>query len=157
VAVIVKTSSSGAKTTVLVLYPQEAGDLVAAIGAGGLTAASLDATFQTRIGIKGSGTAQSAAAGNIVVAAGTGSLYKVGDIVMATGATQGYAQTRTIIGVSTDTLSVDNWDVTPSGAITYVVFAGPPASTSAFPGVNVEQINGVTITGDGNASPFDVA
>jgi hypothetical protein len=36
------------------------------------------------------------------------------------------------------------------------VYAAPPASATALPGVNVEQINGVTITGDGSASPFDV-
>jgi hypothetical protein len=130
---------------------------VGSIAAGGLTAASLDATFQTRIGIKGNGTAQSAAADDIVVAAGTGSLYKTGDLIAATGSTQGYAQTRSVAGVSTDTLSVSpDWDVTPSGTITYVVFNGAPASETALPGVNIKQINSVTITGDGSGSPFDV-
>jgi hypothetical protein len=114
-----------------------------AIATGAITAAALDATFQTRIGIKGNGTAQSAAAGNIVVAAGTGSLYKVGDLIAATGSTQGYAQTRSVSGVSTDTLSVSpNWDVTPSGTITYVVFNGAPASETALPTVLVSSGTG---------------
>jgi hypothetical protein len=68
VAVIVKTSSTGAKTTVLTFYPQEAGDLVAAIGAGGLTADSLDATVQARLGIVAYGTAQSVTGTTIVLA-----------------------------------------------------------------------------------------
>jgi hypothetical protein len=55
-----------------------------------------------------------------------------------------------------DTLTVDAWTVTPSGTITYVLLAGAPASATIFPAVNVEQINGVSITGDGSGTPFDV-
>jgi hypothetical protein len=126
------------------------------VGTDGLTALSLDATAQSRFGILGSGTAVSAAAANVVVAAGTGALYQPGVVIGAYGSTQGYWQWRTVLSVATDTLSVDPWTVTPSGTIYYVGYAAPPASTSAFPGVNVEQINGVTITGNGSSSPFDV-
>jgi hypothetical protein len=108
------------------------------------------------LGIKGYGTAQSAATANVVVAAATGALYKVGDLILVTGSDQGYSQTRLILGVSTDTLTVDDWTVVPSGTITYVGFNAAPASTTVFPGVNIEQINGVAITGDGSGSPFDV-
>ena len=58
------------------------------------------------------------------------------------GSTQGYYQWRQIVSVATDTLTVDAWDVTPTGTITYVVLAAPPASASAPPGVNVVQISG---------------
>jgi glutamate racemase len=37
--------------------------------------------------------------------------------------------------LSTDTLTVDAWTVTPSGTITYVLLGTPPASTSAPPTV----------------------
>jgi hypothetical protein len=43
VAVIVKTSTAGAKTTVIVMYPEEAGDYRASVVAGGITAASFAA------------------------------------------------------------------------------------------------------------------
>jgi hypothetical protein len=157
VAVIVKTSSSGAKTTVLVLYPQEAGDLVAAIGAGGLTAASFDATVQARLGIIAYGTLQAATGTTAQLASSTtlANDEPIGAVLVITSGT-GVGQSRVIIDYvgSTDTATVDTWTTTPSGD--YVVFAAPPASATAFPGVNVEQINGVTITGNGSSSPFDV-
>jgi hypothetical protein len=160
VAVIVKTSSTGAKTTVLTFYPQEAGDLVAAIGAGGLTADSLDATVQARLGIVAYGTAQSATGTTLVLASASAFANDelIGAVVVITGGSTGVGQSRVITDyvLSTDTATVDTWTTTPTGTITYVVFAAPPASATALPGVNVEQINGVTITGDGSASPFDV-
>jgi hypothetical protein len=161
VAVIVKTSSTGAKTTVLTFYPQEAGDLVAAVGAGGLTADSLDATVQARLGIVAYGTAQSVTGTTIVLASASAFANDelIGAVVVITGGSTGVGQSRVITDyvLSTDTATVDTWTTTPTGTITYVVFAAPPASATALPGVNVEQINGVTIEGDGDASPFDVA
>jgi hypothetical protein len=161
VAIIVKTSSSGAKTTTLVLYPQEAGDLVAAIGAGGLTAASLDSTVQLQLGIVASGTAQSVTGTTIRLAAAHtfADDELIGAVVVITGGSTGVGQARVITDYvsSTDTATVDTWTTTPTGTITYVVFAAAPASTTVFPGVNVEQINGVAITGDGSSGDlFDV-
>jgi len=157
----VKTSSSGAKTTTLVLYPQEAGDLVAAIGAGGLTAASLDSTVQLQLGIVASGTAQSVTGTTIRLAAAHtfADDELIGAVVVITGGSTGVGQARVITDYvsSTDTATVDTWTTTPTGTITYVVFAAAPASTTVFPGVNVEQINGVAITGDGSSGDlFDV-
>lgn len=43
VAIIVKTSTVGAKTTVIVLYPEDAGDYRASVVSGGITAASFAA------------------------------------------------------------------------------------------------------------------
>lgn len=161
VAVIVKTSSSGAKTTVLVFYPQEAGDLIASIGSGGLTADSLDATVQARLGIVAYGTAQAATGTTLQLASASAFANDelIGAVAVITGGSTGVGQSRVITDYvsSTDTATVDTWTTTPTGTITYVVFAAPPASATALPGVNVEQINGVTITGDGDASPFDVA
>jgi hypothetical protein len=160
VAVIVKTSSTGAKTTVLTFYPQEAGDLVAAVGAGGLTADSLDATVQARLGIVAYGTAQSVTGTTIVLASASAFANDelIGAVVVITGGSTGVGQSRMITDyvLSTDTATVDTWTTTPTGTITYVVFAAPPASTTSFPGVNVEKINGVTIIGDGSATPFNV-
>ena len=161
VAVIVKTSSSGAKTTVLTFYPQEDGDLTAAIGASGLTAASLDSTVQLRLGIVASGTAQSVTSTTIRLASAHtfADDELIGAVVVVVGGSTGVGQSRVITDYvsSTDTATVDTWTTTPTGTITYVVFAAPPASTTAFPGVNVEQINGVTIVGDGDGTPFNVA
>jgi hypothetical protein len=131
------------------------------VGTDGLTALSLDATVQARLGILAYGTAQSATGTTLRLAAShTFADDELnGAVVVITGGSAGVGQSRVITDYasSTDTATVDTWTTTPTGTITYVVFAAPPASASVFPGVNVEQINGVTITGDGNASPFDVA
>ena len=52
---------------------------------------------------------------------------------------------------SEDTATVDAWTVTPSGTITYVVFAGAPASSTSLPPVNVKQINDTTVLGNGSS------
>jgi len=36
------------------------------------------------------------------------------------------------------------------------VFASAPASATVFPGVNVEQINGISVTGNGTSQKFSV-
>jgi len=113
------------------------------------------------LGILAQGTAQAATSTTIQLASGEtfADDTLIGATVVAIGSTQGYAQTRTITDYvsSTDTATVDAWTVTPSGTISYVVFAGPPASTTSFPGVNVEQINGVNLVGDGDATPWGPA
>ena len=235
VAVIVKTSSSGAKTTVLTFYPQESGDLIAnatqvggttqtggdlaslittvdtvvdavkvktdflpsatagaaggvfiagtnaattittsltttftgnlsgsvgSIAAGGITAASLDATVQARLGIVAYGTAQSATGTTLVLASAStfADDELLGAVVVITGGTTGVGQSRVITDYvsTTDTASVDTWTTTPTGTITYVIFAAAPASTTAVPSVNIAKINGVTIVGDGSGTPFNV-
>lgn len=101
------------------------------------------------LGILDSGTAQSAAATDIVLSA-TSPLTAntaTGATVAAEGATQGYFSVRTFTGYTgaTFTGTVDTWDVTPSGVpIKYLVYATPPASASSPAPANMTQIGGVT-------------
>ena len=56
------------------------------------------------------------------------------------GSTQGYSQVRQVTDYvsTTDTATVDTWTVTPSGTITYWLFATPPAVASGtLPSVTV--------------------
>jgi len=90
-------------------------------------------------GIIDNNTAVSAAATNIVLAAGTPLTADTaaGATVLAYGSTQGYWQARVITAYtgSTQTATVDAWDVTPSGTITYIVMGTPPASATSLPTV----------------------
>jgi hypothetical protein len=113
-------------------------------------------------GIIDRGTAQSATSTTLRIrdAASFADDTLIGATLMVYGSTQTYWQTRSVTDngavPAADTLTVDAWTVTPSGTITYVLLAGAPASATIFPAVNVEQINGVSITGDGSGTPFDV-
>lgn len=71
-----------------------------------------------------------------------------GVTVAAFGSTQGYWQYRSATDYdgTTKTFTVDTWTVTPSGTITYIVFAGAPASASVLPSVNVSTITANAIT-----------
>lgn len=112
------------------------------------------------IGILEGGTAQSATSTTLVGrAAETGAnSIRVGCIVAVFGSDQGYWQTRvcTAYTTSTDTYTVDSWDVTPSGTITYRVFAGAPPSSSAPVPANVTQLLGTAWLTPGTAGTPDV-
>lgn len=101
------------------------------------------------LGVIDQGTAQSATGTTLVLraAAAFADDTLIGATLMAYGSTQGYWQTRTITDsvLSSDTVTVDTWTVTPSGTITYKILAGPPASTSAPAAVNVTQWGGAAI------------
>lgn len=101
-------------------------------------------------GIVDSGTAQSATATTLVLrsAAAFANDTLIGMTLAAFGSTQGYWQTRVITDntLSDDTVTVDTWTVTPSGTITYAVYATPPSSTSLPPAVNLTQIAGATVS-----------
>jgi hypothetical protein len=81
-------------------------------------------------GIVDQGTAQSATATTLVLRAAASFANDTpnGMTLMVYGSTQGYWQTRAITDydLATDTATVDTWTVTPSGTITYKVFATPP-------------------------------
>ena len=97
VAIIVKTSSSGAKTTPIVLYPQEAGDIK--VNVTYVNGVDISATGAVpELGIVRRGTAQSATATTLVMdaAAAFGDNTLVGATLMAYGSTQGYWQERII-------------------------------------------------------------
>jgi hypothetical protein len=97
-------------------------------------------------GITDQGTAQSATSTTLVLraAAPFADNTCIGSTLLVFGSTQGYWQARQITDYTTadDTATVDAWDVTPSGTITYKVFGSPPGSTSSPPAVNVTQIVG---------------
>lgn len=90
------------------------------------------------LGVLDSGTAQAATATTVQLrsAATFGDDIPNGCIVGVRGSTQGYWQYRVITDYvgSTDTATVDTWSVTPTGTITYVVYACAPISpTQKFP------------------------
>lgn len=110
------------------------------------------------LGIVDQGTAQSATGTTLVLraAAALADDTAVGMILMVLGSTQGYWQAREITDYvsATDTATVDAWTVTPSGTITYKVFAGVPAPATP-PSVNVTQISGDATAADNAEAFFD--
>lgn len=158
VAVIVKTTSTGAKTTPIVLYPQEAGDIKVDLESISGTALTTTGAFPD-LGIIRKGTAQSAGATSLVMDASAAFADDVliGATVAAYGSTQGYWQVRRVtdnVG-SSDTLTVDTWTVTPSGTISYIVFATPPDSVTGTLNVNVTQISGDSAAADNLEAMLD--
>jgi len=103
-------------------------------------------------GISDQGTAQSATATTVVLraAAAFADDTLIGCVIGVLGSTQGYWQFRSITDnvLSTDTVTVDTWTVTPSGTITYKIWGSPPASTSAPVPANIVQIGGDAVTAD---------
>lgn len=93
------------------------------------------ATMLARMGVISSGTAQSATGTTVVLASAEtfADDTLIGATIMAHGSTQGYWQQAIITDnvLSTDTVTVDTWTVTPSGTITYVLFGTPKGSTTA--------------------------
>jgi hypothetical protein len=88
------------------------------------------------LGIVDQGTAQSASATTLVLRSATPFSSDdacLGATLWAHGSTQGYWQARIITDYTTvdDTATVDTWDVTPSGTITYKIFGTAPDLTSA--------------------------
>ena len=102
------------------------------------------------MGIIDQGTAQSASATGLVLraAAAFDNDTLIGATIAVYGSTQGFWQVRTITdsALSGDSVTVDTWNTTPSGTITYKIFASGPASTSSPPAVNVTQFGGSAIT-----------
>lgn len=109
------------------------------------------------MGVIDNGTAQSATGTTVVLraAAAFADDTLIGATIMVYGSTQGYWQSRVITDsvLSTDTVTVDTWTVTPSGTITYIILGSPPAQASGtLPVVNATQIAGKDSTGLGNAA-----
>ncbi len=102
------------------------------------------------LGILDQGTAQGASATSLQLRAATpyaADDVLIGSVVLAYGSTQGYWQSRSITDyvASTQTATVDTWDVTPSGTVTYKVFAGAPASASAPVLADVRRWNNAAV------------
>jgi hypothetical protein len=125
-----------------------------------ITAQEFDRLFtstgQRQMGLVATGTAQAATATSLQLAAAETFADDVpnGMTLVVHGSTQGYSQVRQVTDYvsSTDTATVDAWTVTPSGTITYWLFATPPAVASGtLPGVDVVNWKGATapaMTGD---------
>lgn len=88
-------------------------------------------------GIVDQGTAQSATSTTVVLrsAAAFADDALIGSRIMVFGSTQGYWQSRPILDnvLSTDTVTVAAWDVTPSGTITYKIFSDVPSAAGSTP------------------------
>ncbi len=150
VATVTTTATATAVTT------------VNGLAANVITAASIadgaidEATFATTagsfapLGIIDQGTAQSATGTTVVLraAAAFADTTLVGATILVHGSTQGYWQSRSITAntLSGDTVTVDTWTVTPSGTITYKIYAGPPAPLTPA------EVNMVQISGDPTAA-----
>ncbi len=93
-------------------------------------------------GIIDQGTAQSASATGLVLrsAAAFADDTLIGATISVFGSTQGYWQQRIITdsALSGDTVTVDTWTVTPSGTITYKIFATPPSPAGTL--ANIDAI-----------------
>lgn len=107
VAVIVKTSSSGAKTTVLVLYPNEAGDIdVDTTAWNGTAVASPDTAGYPKITIKsGTGTGElNLSSGNVALTS-TANTAIVTELMGTTTENNGSLTFKTILRVITAILA----------------------------------------------------
>lgn len=146
------TTVSLSGTTVATVTTTGTASAVTALSSGAISEASYATTAGTfaPLGIIDQGTAQSATSTTLVLrsAAAFADNTLAGAVVAVLGSTQGYWQARAIKTntLSDDTVNVDAWTVTPSGTITYRIFAAPPAPTTP-PDVNVEQWNNVNVTG----------
>lgn len=119
---------------------------VGSVASGGITAASFAADALARLGIVAYGTAQAATGTTLQLASAStfADDELIGAVLVITGGSAGVGQSRVItdnVG-STDTVTVDAWTTTPTGTVTYVIFAAPPASATALPAVNVTHFGG---------------
>lgn len=128
VAIIVKTATSGAKTTPIVLYPS--------------------GTVVPEFGIVRRGTPQSITSTTTTIdaSAAFGDNVLAGMVLGVYGSTQAYWQYRAVnsnVG-STDVITHDAWTTTPSGTLTYIIYAGAPMSSTTTLSNNVTQVAGST-------------
>jgi hypothetical protein len=130
------------------------GNVVGSVGSvatGGITEASFATTAGSfhPLAIVDQGTAQSATGTTLVLrsAAAFANDELIGATILITGGTTGVGQSRVITDYvsSTDTATVDTWTTTPTGTITYKIFAGPPDPVTP-PAVNVTHFGGTSGT-----------
>lgn len=144
VAIIVKTSSSGAKTTPIVLYPQEAGDIkVDVTYVNGVQLSGAGVTIP-ELGIVRRGTAQSTTGTTTTIdaSAAFGTNTATGMVLGIYGSDQAYWQFRAVNSSSGDVLTHDALTVTPSGTLSYILYAAAPLSSDAVIGNDVTEIAG---------------
>lgn len=133
---------------------------VGSVATGGITEASFATTAGAfaPLSIVDQGTAQSATGTTLVLrsAAAFADSELVGARILITGGSAGVGQSRVITGYvsSSDTATVDAWTTTPTGTITYKVFAAAPALATPA-SVNVVQISGDATAADNAEAFFD--
>lgn len=172
VAVIVKTSSTGAKTTVLVLYPQESGDLIAnATQIGGTTQTGRDIGASVLLS-PGTGTGQVSLSSGAVLLQPTQTgvtiptVTTVGSVTGAVGSVTGNVGGNVagsvgsvaaggITAASIATGAIDA-DALAADAGTEIAAAVLAAAVTTPIDANIQKINDVTITGNGAGTPFGV-
>lgn len=138
-------SNSNSRPFTQVLYPEELGDVRVNVGMfDGIDFATDGANH--KLGWIDKGTAQAATSTTLQLraAAAFANNELIGATISITGGSAGVGQRRIITAYngSTDTATVDAWDTTPSGTVTYLVFATAPASSGVALAANVTQIGG---------------
>lgn len=145
----------------LKIFVHMAGALVCTLECAVIQAQEYDRLFTTlghlHMGILSYGTAQSATGTGVVLAASEAYADDVliGVTAVVYGSTQGYGQARQVTdnALTGDSITVDAFGVTPSGTISYILFATPPAVASGtLPAVNVTQIAGQTASASGTVT-----
>ncbi len=135
---------------------------VGSIATGGISEASFATTAGSfmPLGIVRQGTAQAASASTVTLdaAAAFGDNILAGDVIAVLGSTQGYWQAASIdsnVG-STDVVTIEGtFPVTPSGTLTFKIFAAPPAdSTAAAIKVVTDKLNGMLELDGGSAGLY---
>lgn len=149
VVVRVQTSSTGAKTTVLVFYPEEAGDVRANVVQVGGTTVDLS-TF----GVSSIGQLSAGGAASFTLPSGQRANVAAGQILWIPGKGDGRviaAGYNSTTGAGT----VDsNFDTAAATNDPYIVFA-QAATTTTPPDVNVARISGDSTAADNAESFFD--
>lgn len=101
------------------------------------------------VGIIDKGTAQAATGTTLQLrsAAAFADSELIGATILINTATTGAGQRRVITAYtgSTDTATVDTWTTTPTGTITYEIYATPPYSTTNTVPANVTQWNSTNV------------
>jgi hypothetical protein len=135
---------------------------VGSIATGGISEASFATTAGSfaPLGIVDQGTAQAATGTTLQLrsAANFADDEIIGSVIEITGGSAGVGQSRTITDYvsSTDTATVDAWTTTPTGTITYKIWASPPpdgtaaaikAKTDFLPSATAGAAGGLFIAG----------
>lgn len=151
VCIQIKVTNSGAKNPVIIMYPEEAGDMRADV----VWWAGTAITFST-LGVASIGILDAGSAGGFTLPSGQRANVAAGMAIWVPGKGQprliasGYNSTT---GVGT----VDsNFSTAAAASDPYVVLTIPATPVTA-PEVNVVQVNDVTLTGDGSATPWGPA
>jgi hypothetical protein len=137
----------------MMVFVHVAGALPVRVECDVVTASGYDLEFAAdalgKQGIVAYGTAQSATETTLVLAAASAFANDelLGATIVITGGTDGVGQARTITDytLADDTATVDSWTTTPTGTITYVIFATPPSSATSPIVANVTQWNGSAV------------